>query len=465
MSFVSNLISSNESSEEVAELLPKFVSSISKSSPLIFFYHMIDAEETTLTVQVLGANISFKFSHQRAKRFISQGGITRQLENKTTGFIAVATPQAQRIVLAAAESGHGLGQYGDLLDKKKGVLPNNVWTRRVISMGRILGMKMGSPYDRKSIDENRDGIFLGSHVEVKLAVHGICVLLESFKITKDLDKVTMEDLHKLRTVRWQDGTRPLFEVYFSRKHCQRCKSLVRRLSDATGITIRLLWRDRLIKKEYVIRDTHNNTPRRPGQPPVKPTFDPQDFDFGDILPEESAIEVTSDDEEVQHVDQIDLTNIRSTSPAGISEEIDSLIDGLAYRVGQMQDCPEGATSALVGFARTMSAHNRRKNAVHVSKPLPATPVIEAPIEVLEGNERQRQTVPRVQRTLFGRPRSNGRLERARSASPCRRREGSVRERSPRRYRMTRPENGSARILERVPSSSMPCGLLQGAEGI
>jgi hypothetical protein len=215
---------------------------------------MIDTEATTLTVQVLGANISFKFSHQRAKRFISQSSIAKQLENKTTGFIAVATPQAQRIVLAAAESGHGLGQYGDLLDRKNGVLPNNVWTRRVIAMGRTLGMKMGSPYDRKRMDENRDGIFLGSHVEVKLAVHGICVLLETFKITKDLDKVTMEDLHKLRTVRWQDGTRPLFEVYFSRKHCQRCKSLVRRLSDATGITIRLLWRDRLIKKEYVLRD-------------------------------------------------------------------------------------------------------------------------------------------------------------------------------------------------------------------
>ncbi|KAH7192689.1 uncharacterized protein B0J16DRAFT_361114 [Fusarium flagelliforme] len=465
MSFVSNLISSNESSEEVAEVLPKFVSSISKSSPLIFFYHMIDAEETTLTVQVLGANISFKFSHQRAKRFISQSGITKQLENKTTGFIAVATSQAQRIVLAAAESGHGLGQYGDLLDKKKGVLPNNVWTRRVISMGRILGMKMGSPYDRKRMDENRDGIFLGSHVEVKLAVHGICVLLESFKITKDLDKVTMEDLHKLRTVRWQDGTRPLFEVYFSRKHCQRCKSLVRRLSDATGITIRLLWRDRLIKKEYVLRDIQKNTPRRPGQPPAEPAFDPQDFDFGDILPDDSDIEVISDDEEVQNIDQIDLTNIRSTSPAGISEEIDSLIDGLAYRVGQMEDCPEGATSAIVGFARNMSAHNRRKNAVHVSKPLPATPVIEAPIEVLEGNERQRQTVPRVQRTLFGRPRSTGGLTRARSASPCRRREKSVRDRSPRRYRMARPENSSARILERVPSSSVPCGLLQGVEDI
>nr|CEG04730.1 unnamed protein product [Fusarium clavum] len=324
---------------------------------------------------------------------------------------------------------------------------------------------MGSPYDRKRMDENRDGIFLGSHVEVKLAVHGICVLLETFKITKDLDKVTMEDLHKLRTVRWQDGTRPLFEVYFSRKHCQRCKSLVRRLSDATGITIRLLWRDRLIKKEYVLRDIQKNIPRRPGQSPAEQVFDPQDFDFGDILPDDSDIEVISDDEEVQNIDHIDLTNIRSTSPAGISEEIDSLIDGLAYRVGQMEDCPEGAKSAIVGFAKNMSAHNRRKNAIRASKPLPATPVIEAPIEVLEGNERQRQTVPRVQRTLFGRPRSTGGLTRARSASPCRGREQSVRDRSPRRYRMTRPENSSARILGRMPSSSVPCGLLQGTEDI
>jgi hypothetical protein len=446
-------------SEEVAEVLPTFVSSISKTSPLIFFYHIIDPEETTLTVQVLGANISFKFSHQRAKTVLSRSKIVLQLENKTTGFVAVATPQSQRIVLAAAESGHGCGKYGDLLDRKKGVLPNRVWTRRVVAMGKTLGMNMRRPFDnphRRGTDT--DGIFLGSHVEVKLAVHGICVLLEIFGITKDLDNITMEHLHKLRLVRWEDGTRPILELYFSRKHCSPCKSLVQKLSQATGITIRLLWRDRLVKKEYVNRNMHRNA-RRPGQVEAQPVFDDsQDYDFGDILPDDSDIEVIPDDEDIKDIDHIDLTDIRSTSPAGISAEIDDLLDGLAYRVGQMEDCPEGATSAIIGFARTMSAHNKNKKNpakdVNVSKPLPATPVIEAPIDVLESGERQRNTFPRAQSNLFKRSRELGRI-RARSASPLRSRRESIRGRSPRRYNLTSPENCSARIFGRTQVSSQP----------
>ncbi|CEI66504.1 unnamed protein product [Fusarium venenatum] len=458
MSFATNLPSANmQSSEEVAEVLPTFVSSISKSSPLIFFYHIIDPETTALTIRVLGANISFQFSHQRAKPFLSRSNILRQLENKTVGFIAVATPQSQRIVLAAAESGHGFGKYGDVLDRKTGVLPNSVWARRVVAMGKILGLKMRRPYDNPHRrGTNTDGIFLGSHVEVKLAVHGICVLLKMFGITKDLDNITMEHLHKLRLVRWNDGTRPVFEVYFSRKHCIPCKLLVKRLSEATGVTIRLLWRDRLVKKEYLIRKTDRSF-RGKDQGQDQPVPDPQDYDFGDILPDDSDIEVISDDEDIRNADHIDLTGIRPTSPAGISAEIDDLLDGLAYRVGQIEECPEGATAAIVGFARTMSAHNRSKNLLrdaNVNKPLPATPVIEAPIDVLESGERQRNTFPRAQRSLFGRSRELGGA-RARSASPCRIMREPIRDRSPRRYNFTSPENCSASVVEHTQYSSQP----------
>ncbi|RGP75787.1 hypothetical protein FLONG3_5544 [Fusarium longipes] len=447
MPFVPNLPSGNmQSSEEVAEVLPKFVSSISKSSPLIFFYHIINPEKTTLTVQVLGANISFKFSHKRAKVHSSQSTIARQLENKTTGFIAVATRESERIVLAAAESGHGCGKFGDLLDPKKGVLPNNIWTRRVVAMGKTLGMNMRRPYDNPGRNgTNTDGIFLGSHVEVKLAVHGVCVLLQMFGITKDLSKITMEHLHKLRLVRWDDGTRPILEVYFSRKHCKPCKSLVHKLSQATGITIRLLWRDLLVKKQYIIKDLHKN-PRRPGEAQAQPVFDTQDYDFGDILPNDSDIEVIPDDEDSLEVDHIDLTNIRSTSPAAISAEIDDLLDGLAYRVGQMEDCPEGATSAIIGFVKTMRAHNKRRD-LNVSKPLPATPVIEAPTDVLESGERQRQTFPRAKRNPFKRSRDLGGT-RARSASPCGSRGEPIRDRSPMRYNLISPENCSTKVTRR-----------------
>lgn len=348
-------------SEEVTEVLPTFVSSITKSSPLVYFYHVIDAETATLTVQVLGANISFKFSHPKARAVNSLSTITQQLENKTTGFIALVTLNSRRIVLAAAESGHGLGRYGDLLDKRKGVLPNSIWTKRVVAFGKTLGLNMKRLFDNPHrMAGNREGIFLGSHVEVKLAVHGICVLLQMFNITKDFGNVTLQQLSQLRQARWEDGSRPVFEVYFSRKFCQPCRSLVEKLQEATGVTIRLSWRHRLVMKAYPCRQVKNT--RRHGDTRPEQAFDSQDYDFGDILPDDSDIEVISDDEGTDDcVDTIDLTNIRSTSPAGISAEIDDLLDGLAYRVGQMEDCPEGATAAIVGFARTMSAHNKKNS--------------------------------------------------------------------------------------------------------
>lgn len=435
-------------SEEVTEVLPTFVSSITKSSPLVYFYHVIDPETATLTVQVLGANISFKFSHLKAKAVNNPSTITQQLENKTTGFIALVTLDSRRIVLAAAESGHGLGRYGDLLDKRKGVLPNSIWTKRVVAFGKTLGLNMRRLFDNPHrIAGNTEGIFLGSHVEVKLAVHGICVLLQMFNITKDFSNVTLQQLSQLRQARWEDGSRPVFEVYFSRKFCQPCRSLVEKLQEATGVTIRLSWRHGLVMKTYPVTCKKVENTRRPGDTRPEQAFDSQDYDFGDILPDDSDIEVISDDEDTNDFDTIDLTNIRSTSPAGISAEIDDLLDGLAYRVGQMEDCPEGATAAIVGFARTMSSHNKKNttlNAQNVNKPLPATPVIEAPVDVIESSER-RHTFPRAQRRLFGEPR-NTETSRARSASPLRGNGGTIRERSPRRYNM----GGSGRFTVEIP---------------
>ncbi|KAF4437718.1 hypothetical protein FACUT_5433 [Fusarium acutatum] len=422
------------SSEDVEEVLPVFVSAISSPSPLIYFHHIIDPETTKLTAQVLGANISFVFSHRRAKTIISRSKIDAQLENKTTGFISIVSATSQRVVLAAAESGHGLGKYGDVLDRKKGILPNSIWTRRVVSMGKTLGLNMRSLFDDNTGRRagNTEGIFLGSHVEVKLAVHGICVLLQTFEITKDFNNVTMKQLNQLRHARWEDGSRPVLEVYFSRRYCRPCKSLVQKLQDATGVTIRLLWKPRLVMKKYIIRPMDRN--RKPGEPLQAQEFEPQDYDFGDILPGDSDIEVIFDDEDAkEEVGKIDLTHIRSTSPISWNQEIHDYMDGLAYRIGQMQDCPEGARSAIVEFASIRVNAKKSLDVAKVSKPLPATPVIEAPADFLEGDDRQRQrpTFPRAQKRLF-RGTHDKNDSRVRSASP-RRRAQSVRDRSPRRY--------------------------------
>ncbi|KAF4468263.1 hypothetical protein FALBO_4882 [Fusarium albosuccineum] len=447
---------------ELSEVLPTFISSSSATSALVYFHHVVDPETATLTVQVLGANLTFKFRHTRARRISRMSHIGHQLENKTTGFLALVGPSSKRIVLAAAESGHGAGRFGDLLDPQQGILANAIWTKRVIAIGKVLGLKMNRPFDgmgRVPIAK-LEGIFLGSHVEVKLAVHGICVLLNMFGITKNFDNITMNHLRQLRTARWEDGSRPVFEVYFSRKHCHPCRSLVQKLEQATGITIKLLWKHRLVMKTYKTKTTPVGPPKAGARPAPEP--DSQDFDFGDVLPDDSDVEVISDDEEDEagsSIHRIDLTNLRSTSPIELSEEInslidDALIDGLAYRVGQMETSPDGATAAIVEFVESVQSRKRppvttRQNPIEIDKPLPATPVTEEPAHMLDS---ARHTWP--QRTLFTRDpgRQGVRSARARSASPSSHRRSAIRERSPRRYHF---ESSERAVLNRGRARTTP----------
>jgi hypothetical protein len=99
------------------------------------------------------------------------------------------------------------------------------------------------------------GTFQSSHVEVKLAVYGIMILLRMFGIIRSnaqaKAKLTLKMLKQLRKATWEDGTRPAFEIYFSRKYCNRCKKLVRRLQQATNIRIDLLWKPRLRELDHV----------------------------------------------------------------------------------------------------------------------------------------------------------------------------------------------------------------------
>lgn len=238
--------------------MPNFQGSFKAQHDFFYFLHKIDAVRATLTVEVIGPNLTFTFTHARALgggRF-SPSEIVSALERKTVGFISLVKNSENRQILAWAESGHGLGRSGDLVDAPKDgpVLSSELWTRRVIHIGKLLGMNMRRSFDNANNSLNGslviDGIFQGSHVEAKLAVHAIWVMLEVFEITKDLNDVTKEDLMKLRNVLWEDGTKPAFEVYFSRKNCSPCGVLVQGLSELTGIEIKLFWKERLKMKEY-----------------------------------------------------------------------------------------------------------------------------------------------------------------------------------------------------------------------
>ena len=238
--------------------VPNFHGSFKAQNPFFYFLHKIDPVKATLTTEVIGPNLTFTFTHTRALgagRF-SPSEIVSALERKTVGFICLVKNSESRQILAWAESGHGLGRSGDLVDAPKDgpVLSSELWTRRVIHVGKLLGMNMRRSFDNvnNSLDASIgiEGIFQGSHVEAKLAVHAIWVMLEVFATTKDLNNVTKSDLMKLRKVVWDNGTKPAFEVYFSRENCSPCGVLVQGLSELTGIEIKLLWKERLKMKEY-----------------------------------------------------------------------------------------------------------------------------------------------------------------------------------------------------------------------
>ncbi|KAL7912161.1 hypothetical protein GGI35DRAFT_308175 [Trichoderma velutinum] len=366
--------------------LPEFDTAFRDTSSC-YFHHIIDAADATLRVEVLGPNLAYTFRHERAKELrLAASVISHRLESKVTGFLALRTGRNQkRVVLAWAQSGHGVGRLGDLLDPDPSVLPNDVWTKRAINMGRALSLRMSRPYDGRVFQTTgvkMEGIFQGSHVEVKLAVHAICILLSSFGITQDLDNVSPEHLTALRQAAWDDGSKPAFEIYFSRKNCHFCGKFVRRLQNATGITLKLIWRDRLVKKVYENKrmgTSHANHPQ------------PQD-----------AIQIDTDTvmtDEVHVIETIDLSsnhpiipevvnlagdnNTISDSPTPEQESntrapTDTYIEGLAYCVGQIDECPASARDAILTLAAQQQQQRKATNLENINKPLPATPQIAPP---------------------------------------------------------------------------------------
>lgn len=371
--------------------LPEFDASFRDTLPTFYFHHIIDPTAATLRVEVLGPNLAYTFRHERAKELrLAASSIYTRLEQKVTGFLALQTGKGQkRIVLAWAQSGHGVGLKGDLLDPEPSVLPNEVWTKRAIVMGRALALQMSRPFDGRVFQTTgvkMEGVFLASHVEVKLAVHAISILLSRFGITQDLDNVSLEHLKALRQATWNDGSKPAFEIYFSRKNCHFCGKFVRKLQSATGIRLRLIWRDRLVKKVYETKSLPNtNFANRP-QPQEAIRIGTADAETimtdevhvidtvdlsGDLPPVAEIINLTGDG--------IGNSNNFDSAPSEQEQHrraaADAYIEGLAYCVGQIDECPAGAQDAILRLAT--QKHNAM-NLANINKPLPATPQMAPP---------------------------------------------------------------------------------------
>ncbi|KAG9252226.1 uncharacterized protein F5Z01DRAFT_237354 [Emericellopsis atlantica] len=361
--------------------LPTFLSKYQiNTSPHFYFHHIINEEEATLTVEVTGANLSHIFTHSRAKQLMSASVIKSSLDRKTVGFSTLAHG-ANRHIMAWAESGHGSGCIGDVLDADAPVLHNTLWTRRTIHMGTILGLAMARPFDKmggiRGVNhDDLKGVFLGAHVEAKLAVHAVCLMLRHFKVVKDLNNITVDDLQALQEVKFKNGEKPAFEIYFSRKNCAPCGNLVLRLVEMTGIDIKLNWRHRLTRMVY-------NQPSRAVQKKARRHAilieDDQAVDFEDfVIIEDDDVSDVETVEGSSPDKAVDLTR-DATSRRSIDEN--AFFEEMQSYVMKVDGPSSAAVDAPLPRQRWLTQVQRDAEARDIPKPFPPTPVMKLPEEL------------------------------------------------------------------------------------
>ncbi|PHH63498.1 hypothetical protein CDD81_5779 [Ophiocordyceps australis] len=323
------------------EAIPIFAGG-TPTSPSFFFHHHINPQTASLHITLLGPDLCFTFSHPHAHSLhLSPRDTYARLDKKTTGFIALSssppTPHTHSI-LAWAESGHAAGSTGLCFNPSPPALCNLVWSTRALALARALGINMARPFDAMGsrcpvLQARRAGLFLASHVEVKLATYAIHVLLRLcglYGSARGGDSLR-HALWQLRRVEWPESRTPGFDIFLSRKNCPPCLEFMQRVYAATRIRIRIRWRHRVQTVSY---------------------------------------------------DQIAMRGNQSLD-AATDDDQDSDIDAEGQEQEQEQE--QGDTSPLVITPPELSTNPsakgprpRRADPLPVEKPLPATPETQAP---------------------------------------------------------------------------------------
>ncbi|XWW97660.1 hypothetical protein V2A60_005645 [Cordyceps javanica] len=301
----------------------------------IFYLHTIDEETGAVRVQILRSHLEKTFRHHYAQE---NSNNRKDLPKKTSGFLAVVTASSRPIILAWAESGHGLGRYGDALDADEHLLGNARWAAKAREMAGVLGISLSTHADGASAASGPKGSLQAGHVEVKLATYAVMLLLKLSAQVGGMPvagtALTRENLSALRRVRWRGGSRLHFEVHVSRKNCHRCGAFLRRLERLTGVRFDIRWGQRLVPIQYPRQDSAG-APRRA-----------QDGDAAGTAP----------------------MMVSSSAPRTREE------DGIIFYLSPNQQQHNKPKPAQARAPPLVSPHHL----LRVDKPLPATPVTEPP---------------------------------------------------------------------------------------
>lgn len=191
--------------------------------------------------------------------------------------------------------------------------------------------------------------------------------------------------------------------------------------------------------------------------------DEHNIDIGDEMDLDADMVVDDTDDTVEddcrEIEVYDLTSDPPSSPppqiierTPAPDLVDEYLDGLAYRVGQIETSPIGAAKATVEFAGKMKTQHAKQSKLKtpdgkkIDKPLPATPVTELPVWMRDVQE---SIEPLELPAAADSPRVRNRdgLRRSR-AHPSGFERFPLGERSPRQYRISTRERTS---LSEVPN--------------
>ncbi|OAQ96422.1 hypothetical protein LLEC1_03786 [Akanthomyces lecanii] len=303
----------------------------------IFFLHDIDQDARTLRVQVLNYGLSSTFSH---RQLYANDRKQLTLGKKTSGFLAAVTASQKRVVLAWAESGHGIGRRGDQLEAGRHVLGNARWASRAVALAKILDINLTSPFDKATTP---NGSFQAAHVEVKLATHAVVLLLKLSRAhiaDSSGSALTRENLARLRQLQWRDGSPIHFQVFVSRRNCPRCGTFLSRLQELTGVRFDLKSGTRVVPIQY-----HQQQLKAAAR-----------LGLGRSPSAEGGKRKTA-------------STTTTTTKLQTYEE-----NGVVHYVTPQTSHEEAQTSATIRIPIRVSPHHLSD----VDKPLPATPVTEAP---------------------------------------------------------------------------------------
>ncbi|RDA83228.1 hypothetical protein CP532_5788 [Ophiocordyceps camponoti-leonardi (nom. inval.)] len=226
----------------------------------LFFNYVVDSPQG-LTVRLFRCVSSHTFPHNPSPG-ANPISSRRAQEVKVTGFLALPDGPVGEKIIAWSKSGYGETSSPSVPP----TLANDIWTRRVVKVADLLGMKTGTPFDlagesreNMTMEEARarKGRVRASHVEVKLAVHAIYVLLQIFLPKRKRRTMSIKTLKKLRGLRWDDGSSLAFRIVISRENCTWCGAFVRTLSRVTGVEMKIVPCKRIPAFEPVLYNMSN----------------------------------------------------------------------------------------------------------------------------------------------------------------------------------------------------------------